>query len=141
MLHTQVQNISVSQANTANKRYQLVYAEDDIVSSLELLKILYRCNSLHRWTLLIAPDNIPGKALLDNSSIDSSKLLVLRQRHLINLEYVINSALCKGNFAAVITWTDIVSEQQLSQFKLVDSDTEIFCFTRTSGQEVSVVAH
>ncbi|WP_125778915.1 SulA-like leucine-rich domain-containing protein [Pseudoalteromonas rubra] len=141
MLHTQVQNISSRKTHSADKRYQLVHTEDDIVSSLELLKILYRCNSLHRWTLLIAPDNIPSKALLDTSSIDSSKLLVLRQRHLINLEYVINSALCKGNFAAVITWTDIVSEQQLARFKLVDSDTELFCFTRTSGHEASVVAH
>ncbi|MCF2908133.1 hypothetical protein L1285_07335 [Pseudoalteromonas sp. DL2-H2.2] len=141
MLHTQVQNISSHKTRSADKRYQLVHAEDDIISSLELLKILYRCNSLHRWTLLIAPDNIPSKALLDTSSIDSSKLLVLRQRHLINLEYVINSALCKGNFAAVITWTDIVSEQQLARFKLVDSDTELFCFTRTSGHEASVVAH
>ncbi|QTL35160.1 SulA-like leucine-rich domain-containing protein [Pseudoalteromonas viridis] len=141
MLHTQVQNISSHKTHSADKRYQLVHTEDDIVSSLELLKILYRCNSLHRWTLLIAPDNIPSKALLDTSSIDSSKLLVLRQRHLINLEYVINSALCKGNFAAVITWTDIVSEQQLARFKLVDSDTELFCFTRTSGHEVSDVAH
>ncbi|MCG7533573.1 SulA-like leucine-rich domain-containing protein [Pseudoalteromonas sp. OOF1S-7] len=141
MLHTQVQNISLSQTNSGDKRYQLVYAEDDIVSSLELLKILYRCNSLHRWTLLIAPDNIPSKALLDTRSIDSSKLLVLRQRHLINLEYVINSALCKGNFAAVITWTDIVTEQQLARFKLIDSDTELFCFSRTSGHGASVVAH
>ncbi|WP_125718720.1 SulA-like leucine-rich domain-containing protein [Pseudoalteromonas rubra] len=141
MLHTQVQNLSSHKTRSADKRYQLVHAEDDIISSLELLKILYRCNSLHRWTLLIAPDNIPSKALLDTSSIDSSKLLVLRQRHLINLEYVINSALCKGNFAAVITWTDIVSEQQLARFKLVDSDTELFCFTRTSGHEASVVAH
>ncbi|TMP32330.1 SulA-like leucine-rich domain-containing protein [Pseudoalteromonas rubra] len=141
MLHTQVQNISSSKTNSADKRYQLVYAEDDIVSSLELLKILYRCNSLHKWTLLIAPDNIPSKALLDTSSIDSSKLLVLRQRHLINLEYVINSALCKGNFAAVVTWTDIVSEQQLARFKLIDSDTELFCFTRTTGHAISVVAH
>ncbi|CCQ12356.1 putative orphan protein [Pseudoalteromonas luteoviolacea B = ATCC 29581] len=117
--------------NTAN--VQLIYTSDEISAGLELLKVLHSCNQKHGWTLLIAPDNVPNKAMLQSCSIDSSKLLVIRQKHLVNLPYVLNSALKNGNFAAVITWTDILDEKQLADLEMVAEQTAtLYCFSKGS---------
>ena len=119
----------------------VVQIEDEISATFELLKVLHQYNSLNAWTLLIAPDHVPSKALLDSCSIDTSKLLVIRQKHLVNIEYVLSSALHNGNFAAVITWTDIINNQQLSQLSLNLSHTrtKLYCFSKKSAQaEISL---
>ena len=112
----------------------LIQIEDEISATFELLKVLHQYNSSNAWTLLIAPDHVPSKALLDSCSIDTSKLLVIRQKHLVNLEYVLNSALHNGNFAAVITWTDIVNNQLLTNlsFDLSKTNTKLYCFTKNA---------
>ena len=112
----------------------LIQIEDEISATFELLKVLHHYNSSNAWTLLIAPDHVPSRALLDSCSIDTSKLLVIRQKHLVNLEYVLNSALNNGNFAAVITWTDIVNNQLLNSLSLDLSKTatKLYCFTKDS---------
>jgi len=119
----------------------VVQIEDEISATFELLKVLHQYNSLNAWTLLIAPDHVPSKALLDSCSIDTSKLLVIRQKHLVNIEYVLSAALHNGNFAAVITWTDIINNQQLSQLSLNLSHTrtKLYCFSKKSAQaEISL---
>ena len=112
----------------------VIQIEDDISATFELLKVLHQYNSLNAWTLLIAPDHVPSKALLDSCSIDTSKLLVIRQKHLVNLEYVLRSALHNGNFAAVITWTDMLNNQLLSNLSLnlSNTKTKLYCFTKNS---------
>ncbi|WP_372763279.1 SulA-like leucine-rich domain-containing protein [Pseudoalteromonas sp.] len=127
------------QQDVQNDCVNLIQIEDEISATFELLKVLHQYNSLNAWTLLIAPDHVPSKALLDSCSIDTSKLLVIRQKHLVNLEYVLSSALHNGNFAAVITWTDIVNDQQLSQLalNLSNTRTKLYCFTKnTSNLEI-----
>ncbi|WP_462164115.1 SulA-like leucine-rich domain-containing protein [Pseudoalteromonas xiamenensis] len=115
---------------------QIIYTEDEISASLELLKVLHTCNQKHGWTLLIAPDNVPNKMMLQSCSIDSSKLLVIRQKHLVNLPYVLNSALHNGNFAAVITWTDILKPSELETLHISPSNkTQLYCFSREAQQE------
>ncbi|MFC3032360.1 SulA-like leucine-rich domain-containing protein [Pseudoalteromonas fenneropenaei] len=131
-----LQSISVTRIKSYNAAsepvVQVIHTEDEISASLELLKVLHSCNQKQGWTLLIAPDNVPNKAMLQSCSIDSSKLLVIRQKHLVNLPYVLNSALHNGNFAAVITWTDIVSPSQLDALALTtQSKAQLYCFTRT----------
>jgi cell division inhibitor SulA len=117
-------------SNTVN----FVETPDEICASLELLKIIHQCNHKQGWTLLIAPDHIPNKDMLEASSIDSSKLLIIRKKHIVDLEYVLNSALNNGNFAAVITWTDITDAQQLSQMRLRQTDIALYCFTQTNNK-------
>ncbi|CAM4152188.1 SulA-like leucine-rich domain-containing protein [Pseudoalteromonas byunsanensis] len=112
-----------------------VTTEDDICASLALLKIVHQCNQKQGWTLLIAPDNVPNKAMIDSCSIDTNKLLVIRRKHIVDLNYVLSSALKNGNFAAVITWTDILSSSELKDMNLPNSDTEIFCFSKTKQLE------
>jgi cell division inhibitor SulA len=112
----------------------LIQIEDEISATFELLKVLHHYNSQNAWTLLIAPDHVPSKALLDSCSIDTSKLLVIRQKHLVNLEYVLSSALHNGNFAAVITWTDIVNNHQLDSMNLnlEQASAKFYCFTKSA---------
>lgn len=135
-----LQPITVTQVksyqSTSQSAVELIYTEDEISASLELLKVLHNCNQQHGWTLLIAPDNVPNKSMLQSCSIDSSKLLVIRQKHLVNLPYVLNSALNNGNFAAVITWTDIVKPNQLDMLHIAPSNkTKLFCFSRHAENE------
>ncbi|WP_462154800.1 hypothetical protein [Pseudoalteromonas piscicida] len=105
-----------------------VIVEDEIVASLELLKVLHKCQHKQGWTLLVAPDNVPNKSLLESTSVDASKLLVIRQKHIYDLEYVLKSAICNGNFAAVVIWTDITSVQTINKIELPVSDVAIHCF-------------
>ncbi|ATD06033.1 MULTISPECIES: SulA-like leucine-rich domain-containing protein [Pseudoalteromonas] len=105
-----------------------VIVEDEIVASLELLKVLHKCQHKQGWTLLVAPDNVPNKSLLESASVDASKLLVIRQKHIYDLEYVLKSAISNGNFAAVVIWTDIASVQTINKMELPVSDVAIHCF-------------
>ncbi|KJZ04861.1 MULTISPECIES: SulA-like leucine-rich domain-containing protein [Pseudoalteromonas] len=105
-----------------------VIVEDEIVASLELLKVLHKCQHKQGWTLLVAPDNVPNKSLLESASVDASKLLVIRQKHIYDLEYVLKSAISNGNFAAVVIWTDITSVQTINKMELPVSDVAIHCF-------------
>ncbi|MCG7538760.1 hypothetical protein [Pseudoalteromonas sp. OF7H-1] len=105
-----------------------VIVEDEIVASLELLKVLHKCQHKQGWTLLVAPDNVPNKSLLESASVDAGKLLVIRQKHIYDLEYVLKSAISNGNFAAVVIWTDIASVQTINKMELPVSDVAIHCF-------------
>jgi len=128
-----VRTVKSYQQDNQSAAVNLIQIEDEISATFELLKVLHHYNSQNAWTLLIAPDHVPSKALLDSCSIDTSKLLVIRQKHLVNLEYVLNSALHNGNFAAVITWTDIVKDNQLADLSinLEHTSAKLYCFTKT----------
>jgi len=127
-----VRTVKSYQQDKTNNCVNLIQIEDEISATFELIKVLHQYNSSNAWTLLIAPDNMPSKALLDSCSIDTTKLLVIRQKHLVNLEYVLNSALHNGNFAAVITWTGIINNQRLTNLflDLSNTETKLYCFTR-----------
>jgi cell division inhibitor SulA len=133
--------ISASSSHTieATRAFNCVITEDDISASLALLKIIHQCNQKKGWTLLIAPDNVPNKAMMESCSIDSSKLLVIRKRHIVDLNYVLRSALNNGNFAAVITWTDVIEPISLEALNLPSSSTDIFCFCKNAPLETCTI--
>ncbi|MEI5638893.1 MULTISPECIES: hypothetical protein [unclassified Pseudoalteromonas] len=105
-----------------------VVVEDEIVASLELMKVLHKCQNKEGWTLLVAPDNVPNKSLLESTSIDVGKLLIIRKKHIYDLQYVLNSAIGNGNFAAVVLWTDIANTDMLAQMNLPQTEVSIHCF-------------
>ncbi|WP_440053395.1 hypothetical protein ACSLBF_10705 [Pseudoalteromonas sp. T1lg65] len=131
MLQTNSSRLAFSStAATKSNIVNTVYVADEIVASLELLKILHVDQTKLGWTLLIAPDNVPNKAMLENSNIDSSKLLIIRQKHIYNLEYVLQSAIKNGNFASVVIWTNISSPKAIEEMLSVNnSKTGIHCFS------------
>ncbi|ATC94385.1 SulA-like leucine-rich domain-containing protein [Pseudoalteromonas tunicata] len=134
MLHTiDVRRIKSYQAVDSSSKLHLVEVSDEISATFELLKILHQYNHQNGWTLLIAPDAVPSKTLLDSCSIDKSKLLVIRQKHLANLDYVLNSALSNGNFAAIITWTNMLSHSQLELLAQHNAhiSAQLYSFVRT----------
>lgn len=120
---------------TTPSQVKYIETADEICASLELLKVIHQCNQKQGWTLLIAPENVPNKAMLASCSIDSSKLLVIRQKHIVNLEYVLNAALNNGNFSAVITWTNITSKAQLESMQLNTAKASLYCFTEQAEQK------
>jgi cell division inhibitor SulA len=130
-----IRTVKSYEQDTQSESVNVIQIEDDISATFELLKVLHHYNSSNAWTLLIAPDHVPSKALLDSCSIDTSKLLVIRQKHLVNLEYILNSALNNGNFAAIITWTGIVQNNQLSDLALnLNKDSaKLYCFTKNTA--------
>lgn len=105
-----------------------VVVEDEIVASLELMKVLHKCQNKEGWTLLVAPDNVPNKSLLESTSIDVGKLLIIKKKHIYDLQYVLNSAIGNGNFAAVVLWTDIANTDMLAQMNLPQTEVSIHCF-------------
>ena len=132
MLQTiDIRTVKSYDLNQTQSSIQLIEIEDDISATFELMKILHQYNSQSGWTLLIAPDQVPSKSLLDSCSIDKSKLLVIRQKHLSNLDYVLNSALNNGNFSAVITWTNMLNDYKLDLLTKakISSNTNLYCFS------------
>ncbi len=116
--------------------HHLIEIEDEITATFELIKILHLYNAQNSWTLLIAPDHVPSKSLLDSCSINKEKLLVIRQKHLSNFDYVLNSALNNGNFSAVITWTNMLNQKQLQLIanKYQTTNTHLYCFVEKLTQ-------
>ncbi|KZN65489.1 hypothetical protein N473_12315 [Pseudoalteromonas luteoviolacea CPMOR-1] len=115
---------------------------DDVQSTNDmLLKVLYQCNAIAGWTLLIAPDHAVNKTMLDSYGININKLLVLKQRDLINLEHTLDRALSNGNFAAVITWPGVLSQKQIEHRSLSCSKTALYCFKGAAHLPMSKLAH
>ncbi|MDE3270623.1 SulA-like leucine-rich domain-containing protein [Pseudoalteromonas sp. SSM20] len=114
----QAQHLSTQQtleiSEIASDKLKVINVQDDIQETLALIEILQKHTCENKWTLLLAPDAVPSKSLLESLSIDHSKLLIIRKRHLINIEYVVNSALKNGNFGAVVSWTNMLDEVTLS---------------------------
>ncbi|TMO44433.1 hypothetical protein CWC24_14175 [Pseudoalteromonas ruthenica] len=131
MLHTaSVRHVKSYQQDNPNV-INIVKTEDEISATFEMLKIVHRYNQNNGWTLLVAPDNVPSRHLLDACSIDTNKLLVIRAKHVVDMEYMLNCALQNGRFAAVITWTDILKQQQLVALQLNthQAKAQLYCFT------------
>ncbi|MBQ4849131.1 SulA-like leucine-rich domain-containing protein [Pseudoalteromonas sp. MMG012] len=139
MLNTNAYPLVLRSKVHQQTRLKMVHTRDDISANLELLNIIHLCNQKHGWTLLIAPEHIPNKSMLERCSIDSSKLLVIKQKHISNLQYVLNEALNNGNFAAVITWTNVTTADQLQNMNLNLSGTELFCFSKIPSQDTCTI--
>ncbi|MDK2598052.1 MULTISPECIES: SulA-like leucine-rich domain-containing protein [Pseudoalteromonas] len=135
--NVKTQSSSISHASSLN----ILDAYDETTTSNELLKILSRCNSKAGWTLLIAPDQVFSKSMLDGYNIDVNKLLVLKQKDLINLEHTLDSALSNGNFAAVITWPGILTKKQIEYRSLNHSKTALYCFKDFAQLPLSKLTH
>jgi cell division inhibitor SulA len=141
MLHTNINTPRLLSDRARHSNVNIVRTVDDINANLELLKIIHLCNKKHGWILLIAPENIPNKAVLESCSIDSSKLIVIKQKHISDLQYVLNAALSHGNFAAIITWTKMTTATQLDNMNLNTSDTELFCFSDVQGKDKCTIGN
>ncbi|AOT09086.1 SulA-like leucine-rich domain-containing protein [Pseudoalteromonas luteoviolacea] len=141
MLHIST-NLNAQQKNINQYDcFNVLDADDEQSTNDMLLKILYRCNAIAGWTLLIVPDHAINKTMLDSNGIDINKLLVLKQKDLINLEHTLDRALSNGNFAAVITWPGVLSQKQIEHRSLNCSKTALYCFKSDANLPMSKLAH
>lgn len=110
----EVRSVKGYSSNTHQPIVSIIEVADEISESFEFCKILQQHMQCNKWVLLLAPDHVPSKHLLDSLAIDRKKLLVIRQKHLANISYVLNAALRNGNFSAVVSWTNLLDDTQLN---------------------------
>lgn len=121
-----------------SKSIEWVHTEDDIIAAFKMLKIVEQYEQSNGWVLLIAPNNVPSKHLLETTSVNTDKLLVLREKHISDLAHVLHCALYNGKFSAVITWNNIVSPSQLAQLNTEKAAAKYYCFTERLEQSTSM---
>ncbi len=81
-----------------------VSAVDKLSEAFELIKILRQHQHSNRWTLLIAPQNIPDKALLDCCSVDMNHVLVVHEKQITSIMATIENALLGSTCSAIVAW-------------------------------------
>lgn len=109
----------------------LIHVEDEISATFELIKIVQKADK-HKWTLLVAPAQVPNKALLSSCVQNIERLMVMRPWQLKNAEQTLKTALANGNFSAVVLWPEQVEhevvEQLLSQPQLTQTSLYAMCW-------------
>lgn len=103
--------------NNKNQYIQFISAEDKLSESFELIKIIKQHQHSNRWILMIAPQNIPDKALLDCCSVEMNHVLVIREKQITSILATIENALLHSTCSAIIAWSGHW-QNQLSQRKL-----------------------
>lgn len=93
----------------------LIKTDDELGATFELIQILRQFQHADRWTLLIAPENIPDKALLNCCSVDMDRVLVVHEKQITNILATIENALSHATCSAVIAWSNGISQQRLVQ--------------------------
>jgi cell division inhibitor SulA len=91
----------------------LVTTEDTLSANFELIKILRSFEQSVRWTLLIAPQNIPDKALLNCCSVDMGKVLVVHEKRISSVMATIENALSQATCSAVVAWCEDISASKM----------------------------
>ena len=93
----------------------MIKTDDELSESFELIKILRLYQQSNRWTLLIAPQNIPDKALLDCCSVDMDRVLVVREKQISSVLAAIENALSHATCSAVVAWCNNINSTKMAQ--------------------------
>ncbi len=112
-----------------------VATEDSLSESFELIKILRSHQHTGRWTVLIAPQNIPDKALLQCCSVDMGQVLVVHPRQTTDLLATLENALSQSTCSAVVAWADQLPKERLIELNRLaaKSNCHFYGFHRLPG--------
>ncbi|MBU2882242.1 hypothetical protein KO525_05970 [Psychrosphaera sp. B3R10] len=86
---------------------------DLLDTHLELLKIIKRYEFSDGWTLLIAPEKLPDKQILNSCSINLSKVLTVHKRYCKSAFELAKKAIFFDNCAVLVIWDDSISGLEL----------------------------
>lgn len=113
----------------------LVTTQDSLSESFELIKILRSHQYSGRWTVLIAPQNIPDKALLQCCSVDMGKVLVVHARQNTDVLATVENALSQSTCSAVVAWSELLPQQNFKQLSQLaaKSNCHFYSFNRLPG--------
>ncbi|MFT4929377.1 MAG: cell division inhibitor SulA [Phenylobacterium sp.] len=92
-----------------------VKTNDELEATFELVKILCQFQHSNRWTLLVAPENIPDKALLNCCAVDMDRVLVVHEKQITNVLSTIENALSHATCSAVIAWCNTITPTKLTE--------------------------
>jgi cell division inhibitor SulA len=120
--------VATSYQNKTSQVYShLVETDDSLSANFELIKILRQHQLSNRWTVLIAPENIPDKALLNCCSVDLGRVLVVHEKQISSVLATIENALSQSTCSAVIAWCDAISSTKLAQINQLAEQSQC-CF-------------
>ncbi|WP_199611423.1 SulA-like leucine-rich domain-containing protein [Flocculibacter collagenilyticus] len=106
---------SLSNGIATNNVVQLIKVEDELSATFELIKIVKKHAHSKKWTLLIAPEHVPSKQLLNSCSVNFEHVLVIHEKQITNKLDVIRNALKYGTCSAVVTWMDVFTTDMLNE--------------------------
>lgn len=102
----------------------MIKTDDELSESFELIKILRLYQQTNRWTLLIAPQNIPDKALLDCCSVDMDRVLVVREKQIDSVLATIENALSHATCSAVVAWCNNINSTKMAEINQLAENSE-----------------
>jgi cell division inhibitor SulA len=117
----------------------VVKTEDTLSANFELIKILRSFHQSGRWTLLIAPENIPDKTLLNCCSVDMDNVLVVHEKRINSVMATIENALSQATCSAVVAWCDNISGNKMRQINELAERAQchFYAFNKHSGDNTA----
>ncbi|MFC4656670.1 MULTISPECIES: SulA-like leucine-rich domain-containing protein [Rheinheimera] len=97
--------------------YRKLQVQADQSALAELVFILRQHQHQTGWVLLVAPNQLPDKSRLAACGVDLSRVLLIQQKQISNIDTVLAYALASSTCAAVVVWQDQFSEQSLYRYQ------------------------
>ena len=117
MRNQQSREIWSSPAPTAQTAPTTKVSPDDIDEHFELIKIIKRYEYCSGWTLLIAPDHLPKKDVLQSCSINLDKVLIVRKKYCRHVLDCAERALRHDNCSALVIWDHLLTGTEVSRLR------------------------
>jgi len=97
--------------------YRKLQVEAGQGSLAELVFILRQHQHQSGWVLLVAPNQLPDKSRLAACGVDVSRLLLIQQKQISNIDTVLRHALASSTCAAVVVWQDQFGAESLNNYQ------------------------
>jgi cell division inhibitor SulA len=86
--------------------------QDELNIQYELLKIIKRFEYCSGWTLLIAPDHLPKKDILNSYDVNLDKVLIVHKKHCTDILFTAYQGLRNQNCSALVIWDGLISNSE-----------------------------
>lgn len=93
-------------------------SKDIIDTHLELIKIIKRYEFSAGWTLLIAPEQLPDKHIMNSCSVNLDKVLTVKRKYCRSAFELAKQAISYDNCAVLVIWDNTISGLELSQIRI-----------------------
>ncbi len=101
----------------------------------ELLFIIQQHQQQSGWVLLLAPNQLPDKSTFTGFDVDMSKVLMIQQKQISNIDTVLSDALSSSTCSAVVVWQDQFSDSSLQHYQQLAEQHQT-CFYQFSSTQV-----
>ena len=90
---------------------------DVIDTHLELIKIIKRYEFSHGWTLLIAPEKMPDRRIMDSCSVKLDKVLTIRKKYCRSAYQLAKQAISFANCSVLVIWDSAINGIELAEIR------------------------